>query len=108
MAVLRGLTYEDCIEINGGEHCGICGAVPKTRRLDRDHEHKGNGALRGLLCIRCNLALPNRITIEWLKLAIAYLERFEERKGTSGTGHEHHRGGPSLQTRDSARSTGDA
>lgn len=86
MAVLKGLTYEDCIEINGGEHCGICGARPKTRRLDRDHEHKGNGALRGLLCIRCNLALPNRITIEWLKLAIAYLKRFEERRETSTNG----------------------
>lgn len=84
MAVLRDLSYEECIQINGGEHCGICGAKPKTRKLDRDHEHKGSGAIRGILCIRCNLALPNRVTLEWLRLAVAYLERFEQRRGQDG------------------------
>jgi hypothetical protein len=83
-AVLRDLSYEECIQINGGEHCGICGVSPKTRRLDRDHEHKGKGAIRGLLCIRCNLALPNRVTLEWLRAAVAYLERFEQRRGQQG------------------------
>jgi Recombination endonuclease VII len=86
MAVLRDLSYEECIEINGGEHCGVCGVGPKTRRLDRDHEHKDDGAFRGLLCIRCNLALPNRITLDWLRAAVVYLERFEQRRGVSKDG----------------------
>lgn len=83
MAVLRDLSYEECVEINGGEHCGICGAGPKTRRLNRDHEHKGDGAFRGLLCMRCNLALPDRISLDWLRAAVIYLERFEARKETN-------------------------
>jgi hypothetical protein len=81
MAVLRHLTYEDCIEINGGEHCGICGAGPVSKRLQRDHEHKGSGEFRGLLCYRDNKFLPDWMTLEWLRAAVAYLERFEERKG---------------------------
>src|SRR5207253_2386160 len=41
--------YEEYVRLNGGEHCGICGAAPKPgRRLDRDHEHKGVGTPRGL------------------------------------------------------------
>jgi hypothetical protein len=68
------LTYEDYVALNGGEFCGICGAKPKTRRLDRDHDHK-TGAPRGLLCPFCNRALSNRITERWLTLAIAYLQR---------------------------------
>lgn len=69
------IPYDRYIEINGGEFCGICGAKPKTKRLDRDHEHKGKGRPRGLLCHRCNRALPNYITTEWLNKAWSYLER---------------------------------
>lgn len=58
-----------------GTRCGICGRPqgPK-RRLDRDHDHK-TGMPRGLLCHRCNRALPTWVTIEWLSAAIAYLQR---------------------------------
>ena len=58
-----------------GETCGICGRPPgPNRRLDRDHCHR-SGAMRGLLCARCNRALPSWIDADWLKRAVAYLER---------------------------------
>lgn len=64
--------YEDYVALNRGEECGICGAKPKSRRLDRDHDHR-TGKPRGLLCHRCNRALPNWVTVEWLKAAQAYI-----------------------------------
>lgn len=39
-----------------GFGCAICGARPKVRRLNIDHEH-GSGMVRGLLCARCNRGL---------------------------------------------------
>jgi hypothetical protein len=58
-----------------GEKCGICGRAPsERRRLDRDHDHK-TGGKRGLLCARCNRALPTHITPDWLLAAHAYLLR---------------------------------
>lgn len=69
-------TYEQYVELNGGERCGICHRPPVTRRLDRDHCHK-TGRPRGLLCPRCNRALPHWITSSWLRAAADYLERHE-------------------------------
>lgn len=70
------LTYEDYIAINGGEHCGVCGCPPPPgRRLDRDHEHAGEGRPRGLLCRRDNRLLSRHLTADWLRDALAYLER---------------------------------
>lgn len=75
MAVLSE-EYEGWVAIFG-ETCGICGRRPsKTRRLDRDHDHK-TGAKRGLLCARCNRALPGHIDITWLEKALNYLRRAE-------------------------------
>lgn len=70
------LDYAGYLELSGGvERCGICGRKPTaTRRLDRDHDHK-TGKPRGLLCNRCNRALPHHITPEWLEAAAAYLRR---------------------------------
>jgi Recombination endonuclease VII len=78
-AALDEMTYVQCVA-EFGEECGICGAGPGTRRLHRDHEHKGGGAVRGLLCFRCNAALRIYMTLEWLRSAVAYLERFEARR----------------------------
>jgi hypothetical protein len=73
--------YEAFIELNGGEHCGICGRAPSAnRRLDRDHCHK-SGAARGLLCAKCNQTLRGHVTVEWLVAAAAYLRRAEEPRG---------------------------
>jgi hypothetical protein len=63
--------YAAMLEAQGGG-CAICGAKPKTRRLHVDHDH-ATGKVRGLLCHRCNRALPTWITPEWLALAYDYL-----------------------------------
>ncbi len=69
------LSYEEYVKLNGGETCGICGRRPSARRrLDRDHDHV-TGQPRGLLCARCNRALPAHITIEWMCKAIKYLQK---------------------------------
>lgn len=73
-AVLAERPYGWWVELFG-ERCGICGAErTPARRLDRDHDHK-TGAVRGLLCHRCNRALPHWANAEWLRAAAAYLER---------------------------------
>lgn len=87
MAVLRDLSYEECIRINGGEHCGICGCGPGTKRLHRDHEHAGTGEFRGLLCFRHNIVLRDYMTLDLLRRAVAYLERFEQRRGAGKDGN---------------------
>jgi hypothetical protein len=63
--------YTALLESQGGG-CAICGNPPKTRRLSVDHDHK-TGAVRGLLCFRCNRALPTYATVEWLDAAATYL-----------------------------------
>ena len=65
--------YERMLEQQGG-HCALCPNTPKTRRLDVDHDHR-TMAVRGLLCHRCNRALPNWVTPEWLVDAAIYLRR---------------------------------
>ena len=71
-AVLSEMPYEQWVA-RYGEVCGICGREPTAkRRLDRDHCH-GSGEPRGLLCARCNRALPSWVTTEWLLDAAAYV-----------------------------------
>jgi hypothetical protein len=74
MAALE-LDYLGYVALNGGDFCAICGREPsERRRLDRDHDHV-TGRRRGLLCVRCNRALPAWMGVEWLVSAVAYLER---------------------------------
>jgi hypothetical protein len=75
-------SYEEYVELNGGEFCGICGRKPSgSRRLDRDHDHSRADVNigRGLLCNRCNRGLPAWVTVEWLERATGYLNRYLER-----------------------------
>lgn len=55
-----GLTLEDYDEMLGaqGNACAICGMTPEEngKRLSVDHDHE-TGAVRGLLCNRCNTGL---------------------------------------------------
>ena len=74
-ALVRRLTDEDYaayLEAQGGR-CALCSATPKTRRLNVDHDHRSM-AVRGLLCHRCNRALPSWVSPEWLRAAADYLE----------------------------------
>lgn len=56
--------------------CAICGKTCKTgKRLGVDHDHE-TGAIRGLLCLRCDTALGQvDDNIDTLKKMIAYLTR---------------------------------
>jgi len=63
--------YEALLELQGGG-CAICGRKPKNRRLDMDHDHH-TMEVRGLLCVRCNRALPSWIDRVWLFNAMKYL-----------------------------------
>lgn len=75
------LPYEYFVEVNGGEHCGICGKVPEPgKKLHRDHEHVGVGFARGVLCFPCNLQLKHSSSVAWLRAAADYLERAEQRR----------------------------
>lgn len=56
-------------------HCALCLSTPKTRRLHVDRDHK-TGRVRGLLCMRCNRALPAWVTPPWLMMAAEYLHRY--------------------------------
>ena len=64
--------YEALLQLQEG-HCAICPNPPRKRRLDMDHDHR-TMEVRGLLCVRCNRALPSWITPEWLRQAAEYLE----------------------------------
>lgn len=79
MRVLRqGLTeaeYYFILSEQGGV-CGICRGH-EQRRLAVDHDHE-TGAIRGLLCTRCNMGLGYFLdAANVLENAISYLERHE-------------------------------
>jgi hypothetical protein len=63
--------YARLLAAQGG-HCALCPNVPKTRRLHVDHDH-ATGRVRGLLCYRCNRALPSYVTTDWLMRAASYV-----------------------------------
>lgn len=59
--------------------CAICGKhqIEFAKGLAVDHDH-ATGAVRSLLCVNCNLGVGCfRDNTELLKMAIAYLERFQ-------------------------------
>ena len=72
------LSYEEFVVLNQGDRCAVClrERGENDRRFDRDHCHK-TGRPRGLLCARCNRALPYWVTPEWLRAAADYMERLE-------------------------------
>lgn len=58
--------YDALLRRQGGR-CAICGGRPKSKRLAVDHDHQ-TGAVRGLLCSRCNHDL---LGSAWDSLAVA-------------------------------------
>ena len=65
--------YEKLYEKQEGK-CAICQKYPRKMRLAVDHDHK-TGAVRGLLCKRCNHDLLGSAhdSVEILEAAIDYL-----------------------------------
>jgi Recombination endonuclease VII len=70
--------YERMVEEQNGV-CAICGEPrPEERTLHVDHDHE-TGAIRGLLCFRCNNALGDfREDYELFQRAADYLDRDDE------------------------------
>jgi Autographiviridae endonuclease VII len=70
--------YERMFEAHGGV-CAICGETrPEERTLHVDHDHE-TGAIRGLLCFRCNNAIGDfREEYELFLRAANYLDRDDE------------------------------
>lgn len=68
-----GITIEEARQLRAGTRaCEICN---RTRKLEVDHDH-ATGAVRGLLCGRCNKAIGMFKDSEELMLkAIEYLKR---------------------------------
>lgn len=60
-----------------GGVCAICGNPPKKRPLHIDHNHR-TGRVRGLLCYRCNRALPTYLDSDWLRRACEYVAMDEQ------------------------------
>jgi len=72
---LSSTDYAKFVAVQGG-HCGLCGGDPDRRGLVIDHDHE-TGAVRALLCNRCNSGIGMfGESEERLMLAIAYLRRF--------------------------------
>ena len=77
-----GITEEEYYALldKQGGHCACC---PQTENLVVDHCHT-TGAVRGLLCPRCNHGLGHfRDNTEYLQNAIAYLENNEPLRKTT-------------------------
>jgi len=75
--------YDELYAAQDGR-CAICRAEPGTRRLDIDHNHRPPRLVRGLLCSRCNRALPGEELLPgtmslgvWLAAALRYVAAFE-------------------------------
>jgi Recombination endonuclease VII len=54
--------------------CALCPNEPKTRRLHVDHDHR-TGAVRGLLCFRCNRAVAYWMNEGWALRLSRYLRQ---------------------------------
>lgn len=71
--------YNEILEIQGGV-CAICRTHDPTERSDRlfvDHDHE-SGAVRALLCHRCNAGLGYfKDDVELMRKAMAYLVFFQ-------------------------------
>jgi len=76
MATVYGISLDDYYEMSAiqDDRCAICMNKPRKYRLAVDHDHK-TGAIRGLLCKRCNHDLLGAAydSTELLERAVEYL-----------------------------------
>lgn len=66
--------YDAMLTAQGGV-CAICNKPPKKYRLSVDHSHT-TGAVRGLLCVGCNVKLGAIENPTFMATAQTYLEKF--------------------------------
>lgn len=71
---IDAVEYERLLDAQGGV-CAICLGRPRSARLAVDHDHN-NGAIRGLLCSRCNTELLGSAhdSVDILLRAVKYLQ----------------------------------
>jgi hypothetical protein len=89
-----GITPEvyDLMLAEQGGLCALCRQPCSTGRcLAVDHDHT-TGAVRGLLCGRCNNALERAEVDGWLQAAQAYLDRGIDYREIQPTGPAERRG----------------
>jgi hypothetical protein len=65
--------YDMLLRLQNGT-CALCLRPPKNLPLHVDHDH-GTGAIRGLLCHRCNRGLGYLRVRAVLERAVGYVER---------------------------------
>lgn len=67
--------------ISQAGRCAICTTAlnPHGRNLATDHDHK-TGAVRGILCVKCNITLHALDSWPHAAAALAYLEKHGKRK----------------------------
>ncbi len=61
-----------------GHRCAICATEVTEATMVVDHCH-GSGRVRDILCNLCNISLAPLERVEWVKAALAYLERHRSR-----------------------------
>lgn len=64
--------YEQFLAYQNGR-CALCPAVPNLRALAVDHDHK-SGAIRGLLCLRCNKYKVGNLSYEIVESIMLYFK----------------------------------
>lgn len=71
-----GISRDDALAMleRQNSRCAICCTEVSSETMVVDHCH-GSSRVRGILCNLCNISLAPLERPEWLKLAVAYLER---------------------------------
>lgn len=76
-----GITYADYEAklLLQNNRCALCGKHKKnfTRRMHQDHNH-ASGRNRGIVCYFCNRRRIGRLTLEWARKIVQYLEKYED------------------------------
>lgn len=63
--------YEAFLDYQDGT-CALCPATPTLRALAVDHDHV-TGAIRGLLCLRCNKYKVGNLSFETVSAILDYM-----------------------------------